>query len=181
MPDEIIARDEQLRVLRGDLTACEVDAIVNAANPQLAHGGGVAAAIAEAAGPQLQADSDAWVAANGQLEPGTAAVTPGHRLPAEHVIHVVGPVHADGQDNAGLLRQTVEAALAAAEEIGASSVALPAISAGVYGYPPQEAASVITAAARDWIAARPDTFDEVLLVAFDQKMSDRFAAALSPG
>jgi len=179
MANIVVATDDRIVVMQGDLTACEVDAIVNAANTRLQHGGGVAAAIAKAAGPQLQADSDAWVAEHGELTPGTAAVTGGHDLPASHVVHVAGPVYEEGQDNAGLLRQAVEAALAAAADAGARTVAMPAISAGIYGYPPDEAAAVITAAVRDWLAAQSDPLDQVLLVAFDETMTDHFTGALN--
>lgn len=178
MTGEVIARAGPVTVLIGDLTAQDVDAIVNAANERLAHGGGVAAAIARAAGPRLQADSDAWVAEHGPVGPGKAAVTAGHRLPARHVVHVVGPRYRDGQDNATLLAEAVRAALHAAVGAGARTVALPAISAGVFGYPPAEAAAVIAKAVRAWLADREDTMDEVRLVATDSTMAGHFAGAL---
>ena len=179
MANEVVAEDGAIAVVQGDLTACDVDAIVNAANTRLQHGGGVAAAIAKAAGPALQADSDAWVAERGELDPGVAAVTGGHDLPADHVVHVAGPIYAQGQDNARLLRQAVETALTAAANAGARSVAMPTISAGIYGYPPADAAAVITVAVRDWLAAWPKSLGKVLLVAYDQEMTDHFKAALS--
>lgn len=178
MTDEVVARAGPITVLIGDLTAQDVDAVVNAANERLAHGGGVAAAIARAAGPRLQADSDAWVDQHGPVGPGTAVVTAGHLLPARQVVHVVGPRHRDGQDNEGLLTEAVRAALDAASGAGARTVALPAISAGVFGYPPAEAAAVIAKAVRAWLADREDAVDEVRLVAVDATMAGHFAGAL---
>ncbi|NNF68302.1 MAG: hypothetical protein HKN01_00910 [Acidimicrobiia bacterium] len=89
--------------IQGDLTAQDVDAIVNAANEHLVHGGGVAAAISRAGGPAIQADSDRWVAENGPVKPGAAAVTTAGEMPATWVIHVVGPRYRPDQENEGLL------------------------------------------------------------------------------
>ena len=90
--------------LRADLTLQEVDAVVNAANEYLAHGGGLAAAIVAAGGWEIQEESDRWVAEHGPLSPGVAAVTGAGRMPARMVIHVAGPRYRAGQDNEGLLR-----------------------------------------------------------------------------
>ncbi|MBA2529014.1 MAG: macro domain-containing protein, partial [Euzebyales bacterium] len=98
-----------LVVVEGDLTRQDVDAVVNAANERLAHGGGVAAALARAGGPTVQAESDRWVAEHGTLTPGQAAVTGGGGMAARWVVHVVGPRFRPGQDNEGLLRQAVRA------------------------------------------------------------------------
>ena len=101
--------------------------------------------------------------------PGQAAVTTGGALQASHVIHVVGPRYRDGQDNAGLLEQAVVAALDAAAETGLESVAMPAISAGVFGYPRREAASVIAGAVITWLEGHPNTaVREVRLVGYDK-------------
>ena len=169
-----------LLVVRGDLTTQGVDAVVNAANPQLQHGGGVAHALSLAGGPDVQRLSDEWVERHGPLSPGAAAVTGAGNLPAEHVIHVVGPRYADGQDNEALLGQAVDAALESAEELGASSIALPVISAGTYGYPLQEAAAVITRRVARWLAQHPEgAVREVRLVGFDDEAAEAFAAALA--
>jgi O-acetyl-ADP-ribose deacetylase (regulator of RNase III) len=164
--------------VRGDLATMAVDAVVNAANERLAHGGGVAAALARAGGPQVQAESDRWVAEHGPLRPGTAAVTTAGRMPARFVVHVVGPRHRPGQDNEGLLRQAVRAALDAADGSGAGSVALPAISAGIFGYPRTEATRVIAEETVAWLEAAPASISEVRLVGFDQGTAGDFAAAL---
>lgn len=168
-----------LLVVVGDLTRQDVDAVVNAANEQLQHGGGVAAALASAAGPQLQRDSDAWVAEHGPVEPGTAAVTAGGGLPARWVVHVVGPRYRRRQDNEALLGEAVRTALDAARDAGAASVALPAISAGIFGYPPAEAARVIAEECRSWLSgAQRGTVAQVRLVGVDETAAQQFTAGL---
>ncbi len=170
-----------LVVLAGDLTAQDVDAVVNAANEQLAHGGGVAAALARAGGPEVQRESDAWLDRHGPLGPGDAAVTTAGAMPAQMIVHVVGPRYRDQQDNEGLLRQAVRAALDAAREHGASSVALPAISTGVFGYPAQEAAPVIAQTCAAWLGEEPGTVREIRLVALDAGGADLFVGGLPEG
>ncbi len=167
-----------LDVVQGDITAQQVDAVVNAANERLAHGGGVAAAIVRAGGRVIQDESDAWVRRHGPLRPGQAAVTSGGALPARWVIHVVGPRYREGQDNEGLLRRAVTAALDAAADVGAESVAFPAISAGIFGYPTDEATRVIVSAIRDWVDLHPNTLRTVLLVGFDATTADAFRRAV---
>jgi putative ATPase len=168
-----------ISVLRGDLTRQEVDAVVNAANEHLAHGGGLAAAIVRAGGHEIQEESDRWVAGRGPLSPGTAAVTGAGRLPARFVIHVAGPRFRAGQDNEGLLRLAVRAALDAAAAQGCRTVALPAISAGIFGYPLEDAAGVAATEAAAWARAHPGSLTEIRLVGFDDAAAEAFAAGLA--
>ncbi len=169
----------RIQVVVGDLTRQEVAAVVNAANVHLQHGGGVAAALVRAGGATVQEESDDWVTKNGLLRPGIAAVTTAGSMPAEYVIHVAGPIYRDGQDNQGLLRAAVGGALDAAQRIGARSVAFPAISAGIYGYPVAAATDVIVGEVLDWTARRPGVVDEVRLVALDAAVADHFSTALA--
>lgn len=171
----------RVEALVGDLTDQGVDAVVNAANTGLQHGGGVAGALARAGGPEVQASSDAWVEEHGPLVPGVAAVTPAGELPCRWLVHVAGPVYREsaGGENARLLATAVTAALAAAEGAGATSVALPAISAGTYGYPPDAACSVIVETVAAWARGGVRRVDLVRLVGLDAAMADRFVAALS--
>jgi len=131
----------ELSLVSGDITVRQVDAIVNAANPSLLGGGGVDGAIHRAGGPQILAecreirDRDF---PNG-LPVGEAVATTGGRLPARWVIHTVGPVHDPGKDQRELLRSCYTASLAEADLLGAGSVAFPLISAGLYGWPTQDA------------------------------------------
>jgi O-acetyl-ADP-ribose deacetylase (regulator of RNase III) len=165
-------------VVQGDLTALEVDAVVNAANEQLEHGGGVALAIARAGGPEVQEESRRWVAEHGPVGRGTAAVTTAGRMQAEWAVHTVGPRYREGQDNAALLAEAVIAALDAAAATGARSVAMPAISAGIFGYPRRQATGVIAAAVATWVDANPDRLTEVALVGYDAETADDFTAAV---
>jgi O-acetyl-ADP-ribose deacetylase len=170
--------DAVLRVVRDDITTLAVDAVVNAANGHLAHGGGVAAALVRAGGDEVQRESDAWVAQHGPVRPGTAAVTTAGRMPARVIVHVVGPRHRPGHDNAALLEQAVRAALDAADDAGATSVALPAISAGIFGYPPPEATAVIARTCATWLSGADRSIRDVALVGYDAATAELFTEAL---
>lgn len=126
-----------VELVKGDVTRQTVDVIVNAANPDLAHGGGVAAAIARAGGPELRRES----AEHPRVPVGEAAVTTAGALPARWVVHAVGPVWSGG--GAGepeLLARAYRSALALATDLGARSIAFPSISTGIFGYPVESAA-----------------------------------------
>ena len=155
----------------------DVDAIVNAANEHLAHGAGVAAAIARAGAPVVDQQSREWIEQHGSVQPGRAAITSAGDMPALNVIHVVGPVFRPDQDNEAVLSEAVVAALDAAVGLGARSIALPAISAGIYGYPPAEACRVIVRTVDSWLEAGGQ-FDEVRLVAFNDELAHHFQRAL---
>ena len=168
--------DTRLAIVQGDITEQDVDAIVNAANAHLAHGGGVAAAIARAGAPVVDRESREWIERHGPVLPGSAAVTAAGDMKARNVIHVVGPVHQPGQDNERLLSGAVVAALDAAVGLGARSIALPAISTGIYGYPPAEACRVIVRTSEAWLGDG-GRLDEIRLVAFDEKTARHFRSA----
>jgi O-acetyl-ADP-ribose deacetylase (regulator of RNase III) len=163
----------RLEAVKGDITAEEVDAIVNAANSSLLGGGGVDGAIHRAAGPELL---DACRPLGG-CRTGDAKATPGFRLPARWVIHTVGPVWRGGHaGEAELLASCYRRSLEVADELGARSVAFPAISTGVYGYPAELAATI----AVDTIRATPTSAELVRLVAFDEATLRLYQQALSP-
>jgi len=136
-----------LVVREGDITREDVDAIVNAANQRMLGGGGVDGAIHRAAGKQLVEACGAVpeVRPDVRCPTGEARITPGFALPARHVIHTVGPVYASAAKSAPLLRSAYRSSLALANEHGLASVAFPAISCGVYGYPADEAAEIAVA------------------------------------
>ncbi len=128
-----------IEVVQGDITAQDdIDAIVNAANAQLESGGGVAGAIHQAAGSGLVEEARPLA----PIEPGEAVITGGHDLPNRHVIHALGPVYGQDQPEAELLANCYRNSLALAEEHGIESVAFPALSTGVFGYPTEDAADV---------------------------------------
>lgn len=176
--DRVTIGTTQLRVELGDITQLAVDVVVNAANDRLVHGGGVAAAISRAGGPAIDTESRAWVDEHGTVAPGTAAVTTAGAMPAELVVHVVGPRYRAGRDNEGLLREAIDAALDAVTVHDQRSVALPAVSAGIFGYPRAAATAVIASEVGRWVRAHPDGLDDVILVGFDQGTADDFRAAL---
>jgi O-acetyl-ADP-ribose deacetylase (regulator of RNase III) len=140
----------ELALLRGDITTLAVDAIVNAANSRLLGGGGVDGAIHRRAGPKLLDACRALpeVAPGVRCLTGEARMTPGFDLPARHVIHAVGPVYGDA-GSATLLANAHRASLGLAIEAGFATIAFPAISCGVYGYPVEEAAPIALTACRE--------------------------------
>jgi len=168
----------RITAVRGDLTTQEVDAIVNAANDHLAHGGGVALAIVRAGGSVVEEESRAWIDAHGPLSPGVAAVTSAGAMPARWVVHVAGPRYRGQPEDPTLLATAVAAALDKAAAAGARTVALPAISTGIFGYPLAEAVVVIVDAVRSWCASHPDALDEVRLVGWDATTTSAFAGAI---
>ena len=132
--------------VRGDVTAqADVDAVVNAANARLGPGGGVAGAIHRAAGPGLAEEAVPM----GPIDPGEAVITGAHNLPNEYVIHTLGPVYGQDRPEAEVLARCYRASLALADENGVSSIAFPAISTGIFGYPVEEAAEVALQTIRD--------------------------------
>ncbi len=143
---------DRMTVVEGDITTLKVDAIVNAANNALLGGGGVDGAIHRAAGPDLLAECRTL----GGCEIGDAKITGGHRLPATHVIHTVGPVwHGGTAGEDRLLARCYRRCLVIAAEQGLRSVAFPAISTGVYGFPPERAAEIAVTTVAAFLADEP--------------------------
>jgi O-acetyl-ADP-ribose deacetylase (regulator of RNase III) len=156
----------ELTVVEGDITQQHVDAVVNAANRRMRGGGGVDGAIHAAAGPGLLTECiDRFPRG---LATGRAGWTSGHQLPARWVIHVVGPNYTAGETDRGLLVSCYVNALAVADELGARSVAFPLVSAGIYGWPRDDA----IAAAVDTLRSTPTSVAEARMVAFGRRAYD---------
>ncbi|MCS7048982.1 MAG: macro domain-containing protein [Verrucomicrobiae bacterium] len=155
----------KLEIVRGDITTLAVDAIVNAANSHLQHGGGVALAIARKAGPVLIRQSQEIIARQGPVPTGAAVITDGGNLPARYVIHTVGPIWREHTPDEAdrLLRQCVRSCLDLARERGLKSVAFPAISTGIYGFPVERAAPLLLREAANNLTG----FDRVIFCLYD--------------
>jgi O-acetyl-ADP-ribose deacetylase (regulator of RNase III) len=161
-----------IEIVQGDISTMEVDAIVNAANAALRGGGGVDGAIHRAAGPALLAELEQYAG----CDTGFAVRTKGYRLPARWVIHAVGPVWRGGTSEPALLRRAYESAFTRAREAGdVRSIAFPAISTGVYGYPKEPAAEI----ALDAMLAHEAEFDRVIACLYDAESVAIYESALA--
>ncbi|RLL69913.1 O-acetyl-ADP-ribose deacetylase [Streptomyces sp. Z26] len=170
----------ELTLVRGDITEQAVDAVVNAANSSLLGGGGVDGAIHRRGGPEILAECRRLRAGRygGGLPTGHAVATTAGRLPAQWVIHTVGPVWAAGDDRSALLGSCYAESLRVAAELGARTVAFPAVSTGVYGWPLDDGARVAVRTVREGVDSPPGRFDEVRFVVFGESAERAFTTAL---
>ncbi|MBN1217741.1 MAG: macro domain-containing protein [Anaerolineae bacterium] len=166
-----------LRVVRGDITIEEVDAIVNAANERLMHGGGVAGAISRKSGGIVQEESDVWVRQHGPVVTGSAAITSAGRLPAKYVIHAVGPVWGSGNEEEKLA-DAVNNALSLADAHHLKGISIPGISSGIFGGPKDICARVIVQSAVEYLKQHPDSsLEEVRFCNIDETTASAFVQA----
>ncbi len=168
---------QALQLVQGDLTAEPVDAIVNAANSHLQHGGGVAGVIVRKGGYEIQVESEAWVRAHGPVTHAEPAYTRAGRLPCRYVIHAVGPVWGEGDEDRKLAA-AVGGSLALADRLGLSSIAFPAISTGIFGFPKERAAGILFSTIEEYYAQHPASGLRLArLTLFDQPTIDAFLQA----
>lgn len=172
--DKMAQSGTKLLIAKGDITKIKCDAIVNAANNALAGGSGVNGAIQAAAGPQLLEECHTI----GGCETGKAVITKGYNLPAQHVIHTVGPVYSGKKEDAELLADCYRNSLNLARENSLHSIAFPAISTGVYGYPLEDAAKVAVQAVFRWMRENTDYGMQIIFCCFDDKSQQIYAKLL---
>ena len=166
---EVKVGDKKVIIKQADITEEQVDAIVNAANPYLKHGGGVAGAIVRKGGKIIQEESNKI----GYVPVGEVAVTTAGKLKAKYVIHAVGPRWGEGDEEAKL-RRAVRNALTKATELKLKSIAMPAISTGIFGYPKEEGTRVILDEVVNFLKHETTTVDEVRLVSIDKATYEMF-------
>lgn len=157
----------RLQIVEGDITLEKVDAIVNAANSYLQHGGGVAGVISLSGGAIIQQESDRWLREHGPVNHAEPAVTSAGRLPCKFVIHAVGPVWGSGDEDSKLA-DAVRGALGAADRLGLASLAMPAISTGIFGFPKVRAAQIILTSIQSYLEnTDASRLERVRVVLFD--------------
>jgi len=175
--DSTLAKGRQLQIALGDLTEESVDAIVNAANSHLQHGGGVAGAILRKGGMRIQDESNTWVREHGSVSHAQPAYTSAGKLPCRYVIHAVGPVWGEGDEDLKLAA-AVSGSLSVASRLGLNSIALPAISTGIFGFPKDRAARIILTAILDYLQSNPESnLKLVRLTLFDHDTVEVFRSA----
>jgi O-acetyl-ADP-ribose deacetylase (regulator of RNase III) len=172
-----LANGSVLQIVLGDLTQEVVDAIVNAANASLQHGGGVAGAIVRRGGMEIQKESDDWVRQHGAVSHAEPAYTNAGRLPCRYVIHAVGPVWGEGDEDRKLAA-AVSGSLHLADRLGIASIAFPAISTGIFGFPKERAARIIVSTIKNYFIEKPDSgIRLVRLTLFDLPTVQAFVEA----
>ena len=181
LTERALSTGQTIQIMQGDITTEKVDAIVNAANEHLQHGGGVAWAISKKGGSVIQKESNDWIQKHGPVSHARPAWTSGGLLPAKYVIHAVGPVWDDQSADAiremdNKLALAVTGSLVVADELNCSSVAIPAVSTGIFGFPKDRAAAILLFAIEKYFAEGNSNsgIKIVKLVLYDQPTVDMF-------
>jgi O-acetyl-ADP-ribose deacetylase (regulator of RNase III) len=164
--EHVLSTGQKLQIVEGDITVEEVDAIVNAANNHLQHGGGVALAIATRGENVIQKESRDWIQKHGRVPHTHPAWTSGGTLPAKYVIHAVGPVWGD-RDEDRKLADAVSGSLRVADELKLSSIAMPAISTGIFGFPKDRAAGIIFRTIEEYFNQNKSGIQVIRITLFD--------------
>jgi putative ATPase len=163
-----LSTNQTLQIAQGDITIEEVDAIVNAANEDLQHGGGVAWAISKKGGDVIQKESDDWIRKHGQVSHALPAWTSGGSLPSRYVIHAVGPIWGETSDADKNLSDAVMGSLRVADELKCKSISMPAISTGIFGFPKDRAAGIIFKSIEDYFVENKNSgIEQVRIILFD--------------
>jgi len=174
LAEKILPTGQSIQIAQGDITLEEVDAIVNAANEHLQHGGGVAWSIVKRGGDVIQDESDAWIRAHGLVPHSRPAWTSGGSLSAKYIIHAVGPVWGDGDEDVKLAA-AVTGSLRVADELKCASLAFPAISTGIFGFPKERAAGIMLNSINAYFDVKSDSSVKLVrIVLFDEATVSAF-------
>ena len=166
--EHLLPNNKIFQIVQGDITAEKVDAIVNAANNQLQHGGGVAWTISRRGGDIIQRESREWIQESGEVSHTQPAYTSAGDLPCRYVIHAVGPIWGDGDEDAKLA-DAITGSLRVASDLGLASVSLPAISTGIFGFPKERAAKIIFSFVESYFTQNVDaSLKQVRLILYGQ-------------
>lgn len=170
---------QRIEIIIGDITQQNVDAIVNAANSHLAHGGGVAGAIVRRGGSIIQQESDVWVREHGQVSHDKPAYTTAGKLPCKFVIHAVGPVWGEGDED-HKLADAIRSSLELAESLNIHSIAFPAISTGIFGFPLDRATKIFFEVIDSYLIAHPDSYLNLIrIILIDSAACQTFIQAFT--
>jgi O-acetyl-ADP-ribose deacetylase (regulator of RNase III) len=174
---EEIINGKKIEVVMGDITEEKTDAIVNAANRHLSHGGGVAGAIVRKGGEIIQIESNKIIEKRGPLKTGEAVITRAGNLPCKYVIHTVGPVWGEG-DEENKLKRAIESSLQVATENLLKSISIPAVSCGIFGFPKKRGTEIIYKTVKDFLKNRETTIELVRLIGVGDEIPNLFREAI---
>ncbi len=178
LAERVLPTGQRVQIVQGDITTETTDAIVNAANEHLQHGAGVAGAIVRRGGPIIQQESDNWVQEHGPVSHAHPAWTLGGRLPAKYVIHAVGPVWGEGNEN-DKLSAAIHGSLEVADQLNLTSISFPAISTGIFGFPKQRSAGVALSTIEKYFLHHNSQIKLVRFVLFDESTVKAFMSSWS--
>ncbi len=172
----LLSNDKIFQIVQGDITTEQVDAIVNAANSQLQHGGGVAWTISRRGGESVQKESRDWVKKHGEVSHEEPAWTTAGDLPCRNIIHAVGPIWGDGDEDKKLT-DAVIGSLRVASDLGLASISLPAISTGIFGFPKERAAKITFSSIEQYLTEKADSsLKNVRLILYGQSDAELYLA-----
>jgi len=174
---EEIINGKKIEIVKGDITEEKTDAIVNAANRHLSHGGGVAGAIVRKGGEIIQIESNKIIEKRGPLKTGEAVITRAGNLPCKYVIHTIGPVWGEG-DEENKLKRAIESSLQVATENLLKSISIPAVSCGIFGFPKKRGTEIIYKTVKDFLKNRETTIELVRLIGVGDEIPNLFREAM---
>jgi O-acetyl-ADP-ribose deacetylase (regulator of RNase III) len=175
LAERVLSTGQTIQIVQGDITVEMTEAIVNAANESLQHGAGVAGAILRGGGQVIQQESEEWVRKHGRVSHSQPAWTSGGLLPAKYVIHAVGPVWGNGDEDAKL-SAAIHGSLETAEALKLTSISFPALSTGIFGFPKERAAGIMFSVIEQYFSQHTSEIELIRLVLFDESTIRSFTS-----